>query len=151
MDARAAGTWRRDGEPFEGGTMTYDEFIKHVRDRTGLEREQAEAVTRATLETLAERLTGGEADDLAAQLPKALQEPLLSRADEGAERFDIEEFKRRVAERSGISPAADAIRAVMTTIREAVTRGEFDDVMQQLPDEFWALVEPVRAGGATTR
>ncbi|MFG2386527.1 DUF2267 domain-containing protein [Streptomyces avermitilis] len=32
--------------------------------------EKAEPLTRATLETLAERLTRGEAEDLASELPK---------------------------------------------------------------------------------
>jgi uncharacterized protein (DUF2267 family) len=53
--------------------MTYDEFIEAVEQRAHVERDVAEQATRATLETLSERLTGGEADDVAAQLPKPLR------------------------------------------------------------------------------
>jgi uncharacterized protein (DUF2267 family) len=122
--------------------MTYDEFIQAVEERAGVPRERAEAITRATLEALGERLTGGEARDLASQLPKPLQEPLRPR--NGAEPFGLEELIRRVSDRTGVRQpeAADAVRAVLTTVREGVTGGEFDDVMQQLPDEFWQVIEP---------
>ena len=50
--------------------MDYDNFIAKVAERAGTPRGEAEALARATLQTLAERITGGEAQDLAAQLPK---------------------------------------------------------------------------------
>ena len=50
--------------------MKHDEFIGQVQHRARLSsRGEAERATRATLETLAERLAGGEEQDLAAQLP----------------------------------------------------------------------------------
>ena len=125
--------------------MTYDEFIDAVAERGQLSREEAEEVTHATLQTLAERITRGEADDVASQLPKRLKDPLLT-ANEQAEPFGLEEFKRRVSERSAaVDDTTDAIRAVMTTLREALTGGEFEDLMNQLPDEFWEVIEPVSA------
>jgi uncharacterized protein (DUF2267 family) len=51
--------------------VQYDEFITSVRER-GVPPEEAETLTHATLRVLAERLTGGEADDLRAQLPGEL-------------------------------------------------------------------------------
>ena len=57
--------------------MKYDEFIGQVRHRARLSSHaEAERATRATLETLAERLAGGEAHDLAAQLPPELARSL---------------------------------------------------------------------------
>ena len=57
--------------------MKHDEFIGQVQHRARLSsRGAAERATRATLEPLAERLAGGEADDLAAQLPLELGEHL---------------------------------------------------------------------------
>jgi uncharacterized protein (DUF2267 family) len=45
--------------------MKYDEFISQVQRRADLaSREEAERATRATMETLGERLAGGEAKDL---------------------------------------------------------------------------------------
>jgi uncharacterized protein (DUF2267 family) len=124
--------------------MNYETFIDNVAQRAGVSAEQAEIHTRATLQTLADRLTAGEALDLAAQLPKPLQMALRQRT-ETAERFGLAEFSRRVRERAGIDEAAatNGIRAVFATMREAVTSGEFDDVLAQLPREFAELVEPV--------
>jgi uncharacterized protein (DUF2267 family) len=131
--------------------MTYDEFIDAVAEHGDLSREEAEEVTHATLQTLAERITGGEADDVASQLPKRLQDPLRN-TNEQAETFGLEEFKRRVSERGAeVDDTADAIRAVMTTLREALTGGEFDDLMDQLPDEFWGIVEPAGTARPSAR
>jgi uncharacterized protein (DUF2267 family) len=51
----------------------------------------------------------------------------------------------RVAVRAGvdIALAADGVQAVFATLREAVTGGEFEDVMSQLPRDFRTIVEPV--------
>ncbi|MCW2685998.1 MAG: hypothetical protein JWR37_888 [Mycobacterium sp.] len=123
--------------------MQYEEFIDRVAESAGVSRNEAEALTRATLATLAERITGGEARDLAAQLPIPLQNPLLG-AEEPAEAFTFEEFVRRTAERAGADPvvAEIAVDAVMATLREAVTPGEFDDVLSQLPEDFKRLRSP---------
>jgi uncharacterized protein (DUF2267 family) len=104
-------------------------------------RREAENATTATLETLNERITGGEARDLAAQLPKEIQPALQPKAEE-AEGFSLEEFYRRVAEREGVDIETARIdaSAVMRVLREAVTPGELDDVMAQLPEDFNALL-----------
>jgi uncharacterized protein (DUF2267 family) len=128
----------------EATGMTYDEFIAAVQERAGgIPREEAEKATWATLEVLADRITAGEANDLAAQLPKALKEALRPHKPE-AEPFGLKEFVDRVAQRLGETPVPpkQLVRAVLTTVREGVTGGEFEDVMQQLPDEFWEVVEP---------
>jgi uncharacterized protein (DUF2267 family) len=123
--------------------MKYDEFIARVAESTGVSGSEAEELTRAVLATLAERITGGEARDLAAQLPIPLQNPLLS-AEEEAEAFSFEEFVRRTADRaeSDRGVAEMAVDAVMATLRDAVTPDEFDDVLSQLPDDFKRLRTP---------
>ncbi|MBO4208567.1 DUF2267 domain-containing protein [Micromonospora echinofusca] len=134
--------------------MNYDTFIDQVARRAHVASAQAVDLTRGALATLAERLTGGEALDLAAQLPQPLQSvvrPLP--AAEAADRFDAAEFVRRVAARAGVDDqqARDGVRAVFTTVREAVTGGEFDDLMAQLPRDYREMVEPALAPGATRR
>jgi uncharacterized protein (DUF2267 family) len=121
--------------------MKHDEFMTKVGQRADVSLETADALTAATLRTLAERISGGEAKDLAAQLPAELK-PHLTGADEPAQRFDAEEFVRRVAERAGTDPdrARAGVQAVFTTIREAVTPGEIDDITAQLPKDFEELV-----------
>ncbi|MFG1842405.1 DUF2267 domain-containing protein [Micromonospora sp. NPDC049175] len=134
--------------------MNYDTFIDQVSHRTATSSEQAVEVTHAVLETFAERLTGGEVLDLAAQLPQPLQLVLKpSPNTEQADRFGAAEFVARVALRAGVrEPAArDAARAVFTTLREAITGGEFDDVVTQLPRDYRDLVEPAMAPGAALR
>ncbi|MEU4681464.1 DUF2267 domain-containing protein [Micromonospora sp. NPDC023737] len=134
--------------------MNHDTFIDQVAHRTKVSSERAVALTSATLETLAERLTGGEVLDLAAQLPKPLQVVLKPGPRiEAADRFGAGEFIARVALRAGVDEAAarDGVRAVLTTLREAITAGEFDDVMTQLPRDYREMVEPAMAPGSTLR
>jgi uncharacterized protein (DUF2267 family) len=57
----------------------------------------------------------------------------------------VDEFVRRIAERGDVDPdeARTGAAAVLTTVREAVTPGEFDDVLSQLPQEYRELVGPM--------
>ena len=123
--------------------MQYPEFLRRVEQQidatqpiTYTQRAAEQAIT-ATIETLSERLTGGEARDLAAQLPEELQAS-LQRAAEEAEDLSLEEFYQRVAEREGvdIETAREDASAVMTVLGLAATPDELDDVMAQLPAEF---------------
>jgi uncharacterized protein (DUF2267 family) len=121
--------------------VDYETFTRTTAQRAGMPEDKAEQVERATLRTLADRITGGEAQDLASQLPARLKDALRP-AHEEAEPFDLDEFIRRVAERGDVSPdeARTATAAVLTTVRDAVTPGEFDDVLSQLPKDFRELV-----------
>lgn len=126
--------------------MQYQQFLQRVQEQinatepaTQTQRAAEQAIT-ATLQTLSERLTGGEATDLAAQLPEELKAP-LERSAEEAERFSLEEFYERVAEREGVDleTARNDASAVMSVLRVAVTPGQLDDLMAQLPSEFNVL------------
>lgn len=78
--------------------MHYDEFIGRVQNRARLASSgDAVRAIRATLEVLGERLFGGEAQDLAAQLPPEVAQYLT--ADGGSESFGLQQFFRRVSER----------------------------------------------------
>ena len=82
--------------------MKHDEFIGRVQHYTRLpSRGDAERATRATLETLGERLAGGEPKDLASQLPPEIGEHLLRGCAGIGERFSLDEFYRRVSVREG--------------------------------------------------
>src|SRR5260370_42086954 len=129
--------------------MKHDEFIGQVQHRARLSsRGAAERATRATLETLAERLAGGEAKDLAAQLPLEIAEHLRGQWSALGERFSLDEFFRRVSLREGVdlSDAVFHARAVIEVLSEAVSRGEMDDVRAQLPTEFDRLFESGSTG-----
>jgi len=124
--------------------MDYATFTRTTAQRAGVSEGTAERIEHATLRTLADRISGGEAQDLAAQLPGQLQDDLRPPREE-AEAFGVDEVVRRLAERGDIGPdeARTGAAAVLTTVREAVTPGEFDDVLSQLPQEYRELVGPM--------
>ena len=124
--------------------MDYATFTRTAAQRAGVPEETAERLEHATLRTLADRISGGEAQDLAAQLPGPLQDDLRP-PREDAEAFGVDEFVRRVAERGHVDPgvARTGAAAVLITVREAVTPGEFDGVLSQLPQEYRELVGPM--------
>lgn len=131
-------------EPPVGGQMRLEDFLEHVARRSGLQPHQALRATGAVLEALAERISGGEVDDLAARLPGALDPPLRrgnARSNGAAPPFSLDEFLQRIAEREGVTPAEarQHARAVMATVREAVGEDEFADVEAQLPKDYAVL------------
>lgn len=121
--------------------LDYTAFLDTVADAARIGRDEAERATRATLRTIGERITRGEADDLAAQLPPEAA-PYLEATERGAERFDLDEFLRRVAERAGVE-AEDSERlasAVFLALGRALTREEMDDLAAQLPRDIRRLL-----------
>lgn len=117
--------------------VTDSEFHARVAARTGLGRQETERATRVVLEAFGERISAGEAQDLAAQLPEGVARP-LRRATENAEPVALDELVRRVAERMGILPelAREQVRAVLSTLRESVTAREWSETVAQLPKAF---------------
>lgn len=131
--------------------MDHDSFIGRVQNRAELaSRGAALSASRATLQTLGERIQEGEATNLAAQLPDELGRFLEEHADT-TESFDFGEFVERVAERDenlgdgGIDDDRSAAelhaRAVVDVLDEAVTEGQIADVRDQLPDDYGDLFE----------
>jgi uncharacterized protein (DUF2267 family) len=121
--------------------MNRGELIHEVQRRGDfVSVDDAEAACTATLSVLGERLAGGEAKDLAAQLPRELADVVQTRGP--GERFDLQEFYRRVAEREerDVNPAVarEHARVVMGVVLSAVSSGERDDVLAQLPKEYRA-------------
>ena len=114
-----------------------NQFIDAVARRSGMSTEQATALIRATLTTVAERIDGGEARDLAAQLPTGLR-PYAFAAGETAERFGFDVFVQRIAGRADIDPAVAEAGA-----RAVFDSAEYDDVVSQLPAELAQVANPV--------
>ena len=120
--------------------MDTDRFLTLVADLARTDRERAERATAAVLGTLAEHLSRGEAADLLERLPPELQGYVYT--PDSAQRFDVREFVRRVAEREGVG-VPDAERhaaAVFTVLRQAVGEDEFEDVVSFLPREYGPLL-----------
>ncbi|MFE9694020.1 DUF2267 domain-containing protein [Micromonospora sp. NPDC005806] len=124
--------------------MRFPRFVEAVSRRAELPTELAATISRAVLQTLAERVTGGESADLAAQLPDELSGYLTAPA-EGAVTGGAVTFVHRVADRAAVDPAVAEMgtRAVLVTLRETVTVDEFQDLVAQLPKGFDAMVDPI--------
>jgi uncharacterized protein (DUF2267 family) len=92
------------------------------------------------LQTLADRLSAGEARDLAAELPPEIA-PWMATTT-AAQPFGLDGFLQRVAEREGIDldAAERHTRAVFTALGRAVRRQELEDMAAELPNEFASLL-----------
>ncbi|WP_274564512.1 DUF2267 domain-containing protein [Streptomyces spiramyceticus] len=122
--------------------MRYDEFLARVRERGEYaNQDEAAQVTAAVLQVLAHRITPGEVKDLASQLSGPLKEALEINGDRRAESYGVEEFCRRIGERTGAHTRTaqwDA-SAVLSTLADAVSPGELNQVISQLPSGYAVL------------
>ncbi|WP_175412560.1 DUF2267 domain-containing protein [Streptomyces sp. TRM64462] len=133
--------------------MDHDTFIGQVQHRAHLDsRGAAETATRATLETLAERVPAGLADKLAAQLPREVGENLRRVAtapDQPATGMHMSnrEFFERVATRAqaNTAKAAHEARCVMEVVSEATGGSLTEKVRQSLDHD---LAESLFAGSS---
>src|SRR3954447_10561424 len=118
----------------------YEQFLTTVAQKARISWAAAERAARATLMTLAERLSAGQARDLAAQLPPELA-PWLA-TDSGPEPFDVDEFVGRVADREGtdLATATRHARAVFTALGRTVREEEIEDMAAELPKDFAPLI-----------
>jgi uncharacterized protein (DUF2267 family) len=117
--------------------MKFDDFVRTVQRRAGIDdRFEAEKTAVVVLQALCDRLTGKEAEDLLAQLPSAFKQLVI--ASPSALPISADEFVARVADELEVAPeeGRTRIRAVFATLREAVTRGELEDVLEQLDPEY---------------
>lgn len=128
--------------------MDHDSFIGAVQNRAELgSRGAALSASRATLQTLGDRIQEGEATDLGAQLSDELGRYLEQHADT-TEPFGFDGFIDRVAERDenigdgeDRSAATLHARVVIDVLDDAVTGGELGEVRNQLPEEYDQLFE----------
>jgi uncharacterized protein (DUF2267 family) len=129
--------------------MQEHEFVAAVKESLGLpDNQSAERAIRATLTVLGQRLEGGEAKDLASQLPGGLADAL---PNEGAgERFDVDTFYQRIADQEGdgvtVAQARQHARAIAKGLETALTGGEWNNFTSQLPQDFQDFLgtEPVQ-------
>src|SRR6201986_1045001 len=122
--------------------MKYDGFLARVRER-GEYNSQHEAadISNAVLEVLAQRISPGEVKDLASQLPGPLGHVLEAATPRQARSFGIEEFYRRVAERTHprTSQAQWDPNSPPTSLADAVTGEELNTIISRLPSSYAVL------------
>ena len=118
--------------------MEYNTFIARVQEEAAIDSEsKAREAAIATLTTLGERISGGQAMKLAAQLPPEIRYD-LQQQDDSAQEFDRDEFFKRIGERQGTdrATAEKHARAVLKAVKQAVEPDQIDDTLAQLPKEF---------------
>ncbi|RKN51136.1 DUF2267 domain-containing protein [Micromonospora endolithica] len=129
--------------------MRFPLFVDAVSRRSGLPTAQAAVVSRAVLQTMVDRMTGGDVADLAGDLPDEtgayLAEPGPGALDGPAGAGGPTEFLRRVGERAGVDDETARVgaAAVLVTLREAVTVEEFREMVAQLPRDFDGMTQPI--------
>ncbi|CEJ42813.1 DUF2267 domain-containing protein [Umezakia ovalisporum] len=122
--------------------MEYKEFITHVQSvAQSNSREEAERATRATLETLTERIPREETNEIAAELPQELGQYLQGREGEPSESFNLQEFISRVSQRENIEPTTTAIhvRAVFAVLQNAIKPEKFAKFHDYFPHDYEEL------------
>ena len=118
----------------------HQELLASVAARRGTDDATADRVLRATLATLSERITRGEAKTLCTQLPPAFRTALTG-VDAHAEPFGLDEFTARVGAREDATPeqALGDARAVMATLDEIVDETTMAYVRSQLGKGYGPL------------
>jgi len=102
-------------------------FFSHI-ERSGVlpPNVTAAAAASAVLCVLSQRVSGGQAEELRQAMPGSLRslfDPCPRRREELAERFDRQEFLRRLAGRLGITPDQ----------AEALARAAFEALQDEVP------------------
>jgi uncharacterized protein (DUF2267 family) len=121
--------------------MEYERFLEHVEERTGIDdHDEAARTAHVVLQALADRLTGDEARDMLAQLPYQLKVAVT--VTEAPNGWGPEEFVSWVADQLQVPPdeARERVRAVFATLREALSRGELQDILEQLDPPYADLI-----------
>lgn len=121
--------------------MQMHEFVGRVQNAARVpSMEAAINATRATLETLAERLGADESRHLAAQLPDEIGR-YLDANEAVPEDFSSDEFLKRISAREGVDLPVSVFhaRAVLDTLQQAVSVGQIRDVLERLPADYARL------------
>lgn len=132
---------------------TLNRLLNLIKEDTGLDDiDQARTAVDVVVGSLVKRLTAGEAKDFISQLPSLLQ-PQLRALPPGPDRsvtresIEAELVARLNADRVG---ATLLLAAVATTVLDAISPGEAEQVRSQLPAELRELLTE-SAGGHPIR
>ena len=123
--------------------MDEQEFYDRVQDRASFDDEgEVLSITHATLEAFSERISEGQARDMADGLPRPIAESLTHHHGNPAE-LSLSEVVDRIERHdevdADLDERDDRVGAVLGTLADA-TGEEFDDLRNQLPNEFEELI-----------
>lgn len=119
------------------------ELFEAARQR-GVEGTKVEGAVEAVLMTLQERLAGGLPDEALAKVPEEMRQRLErgpGHEPEQLERFDVDEFFRRVGAREQVDlpVAVEHARAVTAALCDTLGESTLCGVRVHLPDSYDVL------------
>ncbi len=120
--------------------MNYNDYIQFVKERAGFKSDDAaKKAIHAVLEALGQRITIGQAEDVAAALPSELRPYLMQTP--AAEPFDLNVFLEKIGAKEGVNTAAagEHARAVLSVLAEWIPRAELRDTLAQIPNDMRSL------------
>src|SRR5690242_4712872 len=82
--------------------MDEREFFRSVAERSGLSREEAADLTRATLQALAQRLSEGTVRELVLHLPDNLGDEVRGARRKPSQRSGLPDAEEQISERTGL-------------------------------------------------
>ncbi len=144
---RAAGPARALMRAEARAQQTYNRLVGAVSSASKLNRVDSERALLLALCMLCRRLIPQEAQHLIAQLPSKLQ-PQLDRCLDGPDRAVTADAIRDELARTlslDTERAAAALLGVFRAIGNGVSRGQFDEVRGQLPDDMKRLFPVAQA------
>ncbi|WP_435102359.1 DUF2267 domain-containing protein [Halarchaeum sp. P4] len=123
--------------------MTTDLITQVQKYETFRSDEQTAQVVDAVLETLSERLSEGEADDLAALLDDPHADTLRGPAPRHPQEYTLAEFLDHVEQRADVDHGGREVKtaAVCSALADLVPGQELSRVRDQLPDDYDRLFE----------
>jgi uncharacterized protein (DUF2267 family) len=115
-------------------------FYASVAERAGLSKEEAADLTRATLESIAAQIPGGELDRLATALPDWL-EPHVPRHRGASRPRPLHDVVRDISSRTGLKEeeVQRGVAAVLSVLRESADSTHLDHALSLLPAEYRRL------------
>jgi uncharacterized protein (DUF2267 family) len=125
--------------------VTFEQFVADVRRRARLDSDgAAESASRATLRVLAERLPAPRREALGRALPAPLCDD-LARPGVATRNFPVREFFNRVARADVCVGSAQQARpraaAVIATLRDTLPVDLYDDLVDQLPPDYYQVLD----------
>ena len=115
-------------------------FHAAVAERAALAKEEAADLTRATLETLAGQISGGEVQKLAQSLPDWATAS-LPRHGRSAHQISVIDFVRQISQRTGLKEdeTRRGVKAILTVMREALDPTHLEHALSLLPKDYRQL------------
>ncbi len=134
------------GLPTDKQPISAADLARRVEEIVGLPSyDEAERLTRAVVGLLCGRLSRGEVEDMAADIPDIVGAICsLGTDDRPAHRLNRQGFLRAVADTAGtdLETARLATLAVFKEMRHLLTREEFEDIGGQLPHDLKVIWSP---------